>query len=575
MSVEAFARVNSEAARTGGKTFVNPRNAAAGSLRMLNASVTRRRRLDLFAYSAVGELGCRRQQEIRERLRDWNFPVDSRAQVVRGAAGCLEYYGRASDERMRLPFQIDGVVYKVDRLDWQQQLGYVSRAPRWAVARKFPAEEAATVIRNVRFQVGRTNVITPVAELEPVEVGQALVSNATLHNFSHIRELGVGIGSRVIVRRAGDVIPEIAGVVQTAEILEPQSCPACGAPTFRDQGEEALRCSAGRACRAQRKAALLHFVSRRAFDIEGMGEALIEELLGRGGLEDAASLFALDREALLGLDDVAEKAADNLLAALEAAKSTTLARLLHALGIPSVGEVAAEQLAAHFGNLDALMEACADPLASVSGLTAAERGVLREFFLEPGPKKRKKIDEAKAASGQPPPLEQRILDLGIRGIGEPQARALARDFAGVEELERASFDPLRQLDDFGSETVETLRRFFADAANRDLIQRLVSAGVAWPERASVAAADRPYSGRTYVLTGVFPDLARDEASKRLRALGAKVSTSVSSRTTAVIAGANAGGKKLSDAERLSIPLLGEEELKALLSAGEVVDGEPG
>ncbi len=566
MSTEAFARVNAEAVRTGGKTFVNPRNAAAGSLRMLDASVTRRRRLDLFAYSALGEFGCRHQHEIGERLRAWGFPVDSRAQVVRGVAGCFEYYSQASEERRRLPHQIDGVVYKVDRLDWQQRLGFLSRAPRWAVARKFPAEEATSIIRNVRFQVGRTNVITPVAELDPVEVGQALVSNATLHNFSRIRELGVGVGSRVIVRRAGDVIPEIVGAFQTAEIEEPQSCPACGAPTVREQGEEALRCSAGRACRAQRKAALLHFVSRRAFDIEGLGEALVEDLLGRGWIEDAARLFALDREALLQLDDVADKAADNLLAALQASRNTTLPRLIYALGIPAVGEVAAEQLATHFGSLDALIGACADPLAPVSALTEAERAALREFFLEVGPKKRKKIDAAQADPAAP--LAQRIAALAIKNIGETQAEALALHFDGIDKLEKACFDPLRQLDDVGSETAETLRRFFADADNRALIKRLRSAGVSWPERASAAAAEPPYSGRTYVLTGVFSGLARNEAAKQLRALGARVSGSVSSKTTAVVAGANGGARKLGDAERLSIPLLGEEELKALLSAGD-------
>ena len=566
MSIEAFARANAEAMRTGGKTFVNPRNAAAGSLRMLDASVTRRRRLDLFAYSAIGELGCRHQHEIGERLRAWGFPVDRRAQVIRGAASCFEYYRRASDERLRLPYHIDGVVYKVNRLDWQQQLGFLSRAPRWAVARKFPAEEANSIIRNVRFQVGRTNVITPVAELDPVEVGQALVSNATLHNFSRIKELGVGIGSRVIVRRAGDVIPEIIGIVQTTEIEEPQSCPACGAPTLREQGEEALRCSAGRACRAQRKAALLHFVSRRAFDIDGMGEALIEDLLERGGLEDAAGLFALDREALLQLDDVADRAADNLLAALQASKNTTLARLIYSLGIFSVGEVAAERLADHFGNLDALIHACADPLAQISALTEADRTALREFFLEAGPKKRKKIDAAKTDPDQPPPLTERIAALGIKKIGGTQAQALAQHFNSIDGLERASLDPLRQIADIGSETAETLRQFFADADNLALIRRLRSAGVTWPERAFAAVAARPYSGRTYVLTGVFSGLVRGEAAKQLRALGAKVSGSVSAQTTAVIAGANGGGKKLGDAERLSIPLLGEEELKALLSS---------
>ena len=568
MSIEAFARANAEAVRTGGKTFVNPRNAAAGSLRMLDASATRRRRLDLFAYSAIGELGCRHQHEIGERLRAWGFPVNSRSQVAKGAAGCFEYYRRALGERLRLPYHIDGIVFKLNRLDWQQQLGFVSRAPRWAVARKFPAEEATSIIRNIRFQVGRTNVITPVAELDPVEVGQALVSNATLHNFSRVKELGVGIGSRVIVRRAGDVIPEIVGVVQTAEIEEPSICPACGAPTLREQGEEALRCSAGRACRAQRKAALLHFVSRRAFDIDGMGEALIEDLLERGWVEDAASLFTLDREFLLSLDDIADKAADNLLAALQAGKNTTLPRLIYALGIFSVGEVVAERLAAHFGNLDALIAACADPLAQISALAEADRTAMREFFLEAGPKKRKKIDEAKADSGQPPPLAERIAALAIKNIGEPQAQALAQHFDSIEELERASFDPLRHIDDIGSETAETLRRFFADIDNLALIQRLRSAGVIWPEQAFAAATARPYSGRTYVLTGVFSDLVRDEAAKQLRALGAKVSGSVSAKTTAVIAGVNAGGKKLGDAERLSIPVLDEGKLKALLSSGD-------
>jgi DNA ligase (NAD+) len=366
MPVSGFERMNAAAAAKGEKVFVNPRNAAAGSLRQLDPRVTAGRPLDLFFYALGAVEGMplpARHSEVLAALRGFGLRVSPETRRVRGVAGCLAYYAEIGARRGSLPYQIDGVVYKVDDLAAQRALGSVSRAPRWAVAHKFPADEALTVVRDVEFQVGRTGALTPVARLEPVFVGGVTVSNATLHNMDEIDRKGLRVGDTVVVRRAGDVIPEVARVLadrrplDAREIRLPAVCPVCGSAVERDPEGAVARCTGGFRCTAQRKEQLRHFASRRALDVEGLGEKLVEQLVDAGLVHTPADLFRLDRTTLAGLERMGAKSADNLLAALERARSTTLPRFLFALGIREVGEATAAALAGHFGSLEALMAA--------------------------------------------------------------------------------------------------------------------------------------------------------------------------------------------------------------------------
>jgi DNA ligase (NAD+) len=401
----------------------------------------------------------------------------------------VKYYRKLEQQRGSLAFDIDGVVFKVDRLDQQQRLGFVARAPRWAVARKFPAQEELTRVLGIDVQVGRTGAITPVARLEPVFVGGVTVTNATLHNEDEVRRKDVRIGDTVIVRRAGDVIPEVVSVItgrrprKAQEFVMPERCPVCGSDIERVEGEAVARCTGGLYCEAQRKQTIRHFASRRAMDIEGLGDKLVEQLVDLKLVDDVAGLYALDAERLAGLERMGEKSAANLIAALEKSKHTTLDRFLYALGIREVGEATARTLAQAFGDLDALMGASAQELES------------------------------------------------IRDIGPVVAQHIVH--------------------------------FFEQAHNRDVIRRLLKAGISWP--AVKRARRQPLEGNTYVLTGTLGSMTRDQAREQLQALGATVSGSVSGKTTAVIAGEKAGSK-LAKAEKLGIPVLSEHDLLALLGA---------
>ena len=491
-----FQRLNRGLEADGLRGFMNPRNAAAGSLRQLDSRVTARRPLSFFAY-AVGYVEGGRLPDTQSGTLDWlrglGFPVCPEREVLEGVENCLAYYRRLAERRPELDYEIDGLVYKVDDLAAQQLLGDVSRAPRWAIAHKFPAEERTTTLRDVEFSVGRTGALTPVARLEPVLVGGVMVSNATLHNMDEIARKDVRIGDRVIVRRAGDVIPEVVGRVggerppKTRVIEMPARCPECGSHVERPEGEVVARCTGGLVCPAQRREALKHFVSRRAMDIEGFGEKLIEQLVEGDRVHTPAELFALDRETLEGLERVGPKLARNLLDSLEASRATTLGRFIFALGIREVGEVTARNLAAYFGDLDALMQADAETLQAVP--------------------------------------------------------------------------------DVGPIVAEHIANFFAEPHNREVIRALREAGIHWPvpERDAVgdAAANAPLEGNTYVLTGSFEDMTREEARAALEARGAKVTGAVSGRTTAVIAGVDPGSKVVK-AESLGVPVLGPDELNTLL-----------
>ncbi|HEY9199815.1 MAG TPA: NAD-dependent DNA ligase LigA [Gammaproteobacteria bacterium] len=515
-----FERLNERQREAGEKTFVNPRNAAAGSIRQLDPAIAARRPLSFFAYG-LGDVRDwtvpATHSAVLDALMDMGIPVCADRAVVRGAPGLVEFHQRIAAKRDELPFDIDGVVYKVNSLALQQRLGFVTREPRWAVAHKYPAQEQLTVVRDIDIQVGRTGKLTPVAKLEPVFVGGVTVTNATLHNEDEVRRKDVRIGDTVIVRRAGDVIPEVVGVVlerRPADAGRPFDlsrrlkgrCPVCGSAIAREEGEADWRCTAGLFCPAQRKEAIKHFASRRALDIEGLGDKLVDQLVERGLIQDVADLFALDVEALAGLERMGPKSAENLIAALSRSKETSLPRFLHALGIPEVGEATAAALAAHFGTLDALQQAA-------------------EAYAQ-----------AQEATDDP----------------TPAARA-----------RRLKEQPLQQVADVGPEVAARIAAFFAESHNRKVIAKLIAAGVHWPDLEIVPAAAQPLAGKTFVLTGTLEGMTRDEAKSRLQSLGAKVSGSVSKKTDYVVAGAEPGSK-LTKAEELGVPVLDEAGLRALL-----------
>lgn len=386
-----FEKINEEARRTGGKVFANPRNAAAGSLRQLDPRITAKRPLTFFCYGVGvlegGELPASHSARLQQ-FKFWGLPVSERVKLCRTPEEVLTYYRTVEEERPNLGFDIDGVVIKVDSLALQEQLGFVARAPRWAVAFKFPAQEQMTFVRDVEFQVGRTGAITPVARLEPVHVAGVLVSNATLHNADEIERLGLRIGDKVVIRRAGDVIPQVVNVVlserpeETREIVFPTHCPVCNSEVERVEGEVVTRCTGGLICGAQRKEALKHFVSRRALDVDGMGDKIIDQLVEKEYVHTPADLFQLTAGKLTGLDRMGPKSAQNVVNALEKSKETTFARFLYALGIREVGEATAAGLAAHFGTIEALEQASIDDLQKVPDVGIVVATHVRNFFAE-------------------------------------------------------------------------------------------------------------------------------------------------------------------------------------------------
>lgn len=386
-----FEKINAEARRTGGKIFANPRNAAAGSLRQLDPRITAKRPLTFFCYGVGllegGTLPDSHYQRLQQ-FKAWGLPVSDRVKLCHTSDEVLDFYHQVEADRPELGFDIDGVVIKVDALPLQETLGFVARAPRWAVAFKFPAQEEITQVRDVEFQVGRTGAITPVARLEPVQVAGVLVSNATLHNADEIARLGLRIGDRVIIRRAGDVIPQVVGVVtserpdNTQPVTFPAQCPVCGSDIERVEGEAVARCTGGLICGAQRKESLKHFVSRRALDVDGMGDKIIDQLVEKEYVHTPADLFSLTPGILTGLDRMGPKSAQNVVAALQKARETTFARFLYALGIREVGEATAAGLAAHFGTLEALMAASIEELQQVPDVGIVVATHVFNFFEE-------------------------------------------------------------------------------------------------------------------------------------------------------------------------------------------------
>jgi DNA ligase (NAD+) len=493
MPIARFERMNEAARERGEKVFVNPRNAAAGSLRQLDPRITAARPLSAFFYGlgvVEGAILPSRQSELLQLLRQLGLPVSPDAQLVHGVSGCLEYYRRLGERRAALPYQIDGVVYKLESRADQQRLGFVSRAPRWAIAHKFPADEAFTVVRDIGFQVGRTGALTPVARLEPVFVSGVTVSNVTLHNIDEVRRKDVRVGDTVVVRRAGDVIPEVVSVVldkrpaDTVEVQLPARCPVCGSQVLRVEGEAVARCTGGFTCRAQRQEALRHFASRRALDIEGLGDKLVEQLVEHDMVRSPADIYALTLGQLAELERMGEKSAANLLASIERSRRTTLPRLLYALG--------------------------------------------------------------------------------IREVGEATALALAQHFRTLERLMGADVTAIQQVLDIGPVVAAHVAAFFASEDHRHVIRSLRDKGVTWPEMpAAPAAATEPLAGRTFVITGTLGRLTREAAQEALVARGAKVSGSVSKKTSFVVAGSDPGSK-LAKAQGLGVPVIDEEQLLELL-----------
>ncbi|MEE4293172.1 MAG: NAD-dependent DNA ligase LigA [Xanthomonadales bacterium] len=489
MPLAGFRAYNAKARDDGLKELVNPRNGAAGSLRQLDPRITATRPLAFYAYGAIGAALPGSHYEQLQLLREWGFPVNPEIRRVRDADGCLEYYRSMGEKRDGLAYEIDGVVFKVELRELQETLGFVSRAPRWAVAQKFPAQEEMTRLLGIDIQVGRTGALTPVARLEPVFVGGVTVTNATLHNLDEIRRKDVRVGDWVVVRRAGDVIPEVARVVteRRAGELEPfdmpEACPACGSAVEREEGEAVFRCTGGLVCPAQRVRSIRHFASRKAMDIEGLGDKLVDQLVEAGMVHSIADLYRLDRDQLAGLERMGEKSADNLLNELERSKQPALGRLLYALGIREVGEVTAASLARHFGSLEKI--------------TAAE----------------------------------------------------------VEELV--------EVPDVGPVVAGHVHAFFREPHNREILAELERAGLRWQAEV-VNEGEQPLAGQTWVLTGAL-SMPRARAKGLLESLGARVTGSVSAKTTVLLAG-EAAGSKLTRAEKLGVEVIDEDAFTALMES---------
>ncbi len=499
MRRDDFEALNEAQRNKGEKTYVNPRNTAAGAVRQLDPSITASRKLSFFAYGLGDVQGWTvpaSHAGLLDAMAAMGLPVDARRRVVQGADGLVAFHAEIAAARDALPFDIDGVVYKVNSRALQQQLGFVSREPRWAVAHKYPAQEQMTLLRGIDIQVGRTGKLTPVAKLEPVFVGGTTVSNATLHNEDEARRKDVRIGDTVIVRRAGDVIPEVVGVVldkRPADVGEPfdlykrlgGQCPVCGSQIVREEDEVDWRCSGGISCPAQRKQAVLHFAQRRALDIEHLGDKIVDQLVEAGVIRTLPDLYKLGVASLAQLERMADKSAANLVAAIDKSKQTTLARFVYGLGIRHVGETTAKDLARHFGALDRLMD--------------------------------------------------------------------------------ASVVQLLEAPDVGPVVAQSIRTFFDQPHNREVVEQLRAAGVNWAEHDGEAdTTPKPLAGKTFVLTGSLPTLEREDAKALIEAAGGKVSGSVSKKTHYVVAG-EAAGSKLDKARELNVEVIDEAALKALLA----------
>ncbi|OED38301.1 hypothetical protein AB833_20325 [Chromatiales bacterium (ex Bugula neritina AB1)] len=575
----SFEALNEEQRKKNDKVFVNPRNAAAGSLRLLDSSITAGRPLKLIAYSiglteVEGELPDNHWDTL-QWLASMGVPIGQDSALLNGIECCQQYYDDILDRRQSLSFEIDGVVFKVNHFTLQNALGFVARGPRWAIAHKFPAEEATTRLLAVDFQVGRTGALTPVARLEPVFVGGAVVSNATLHNMDEVERKGVKVGDTVIVRRAGDVIPEVVGAIESerpsnAETISlPDRCPVCDSAVIVSDDAAVAKCSGGLICSAQRREALKHFVSRRAMNIDGLGEKLIDQLLQRKLVSRPSDLYHLTREQLLELDLVADKTADNLLASIENSKETTLGKFLYALGIPEVGEVTARQLASHFGGIEGLAGANVEYFVprGIEGIGEVRANTIANYLREatdlPSVIKRNSTDPAAIQA------LKSWMQTSIPKIKQQEIDKILEKYPTTEALQQIQSTEIQsrggsRVEGVGETMAELIVGFFASPQNTDEISRLQAVGVHWTDRHVESSSDDSLSGNTYVITGKFADIKRDDIAAALQARGASVTGSVSKKTTALVCGESAGSK-LTKAEALGIPIIDEAGLQELIS----------
>lgn len=581
---DAFAAFNAEAEAEGRRTYANPRNFAAGSLRQKDAAITARRPLNFFAY-AWGEHStdfAETQWEALQRLKAWGFPVNERSRRVEGAEGLISVYRELERDRATLGYDIDGVVYKIDRLDWQRRLGFVARSPRWAIAHKFPAQQATTILEGIDIQVGRTGSLTPVARLHPVTVGGVVVRNATLHNEDEIQRLDVRIGDTVRLQRAGDVIPQILGVVHdlrpadAAPYVFPDRCPVCGSEAVREGDEVKRRCTGGLICDAQIVERLKHFVGRRAFDIEGLGEKQLVAFHSRGWIREPADIFRLARDEaklaeLADEDGYGETSIRNLVAGIDARRVISLDRFLFGLGIREIGEQTSIVLARAFESWSQLKAACLEaaagvPSAAWTQLAAAHAVSPRVLTLM-----------AEAAPPAADPWPEATMDMKISqafpGMAAPARRSLAAmvdDWSGLVQLARVAREegPSDMLNQIGGVTgvgpvaALALAHFFHEPHNLEVVAAL-EAELTEIIDAERPRADTPVAGKTVVFTGALERFTRDEAKARAESLGAKVSGSVSKKTDYLVAGPGAGSK-LKDAEKHGVQVLTEEEWLALI-----------
>ncbi|POD68356.1 NAD-dependent DNA ligase LigA [Pseudomonas syringae group genomosp. 3] len=604
MSKAGFERLNASQLEVGGKTFANPRNAAAGSLRQLDSKITANRPLEFCCYG-LGQTSAEIADThigVLETLKKWGMPVSRELKLADGVEECLAYYRDIGERRLSLTYEIDGVVFKVNNLAAQRELGFRAREPRWAIAHKFPAMEELTELLDVEFQVGRTGAVTPVARLKPVKVAGVMVANATLHNMDEVARLGLMIGDTVIIRRAGDVIPQVVQVVverrpETAKPVEvPQSCPVCGSHVERTQlvkrskGKETVtegavyRCVGRLACGAQLKQAIIHYVSRRAMDIEGLGDKTIEQLVDEKLIGSPADLYKLKYEQIIDLEGFAEISSNKLLKAIADSRQPTLARFIYALGIPDVGEETAKVLARSLASLDRVKQALPEVLTYLPDVGLEVAYEIHSFFEDEH--NRNVIDallgecglqlqdqgELGAEFAASTTLEGLIDKLHIPSVGPGAAQKLADRFGTLEAVISADWLDMRQT--LPEKQAKSVRDFFDDNANaeraRAIEAQLKDFGMHWrSEKKTVEGL--PLAGQTWVLTGSLERMSRDVAKEKLESLGAKVSGSVSAKTHTVVAGPGAGSK-LTKANELGLTVLDEEALlKRLTELGVAVD----
>lgn len=596
MSKAGFDRLNAAQAESGGKTFANPRNAAAGSLRQLDSKITASRPLEFCCYGLgqVSETIGDSHIGILEQLKAWGLPISRELKHAAGIEECLAYYRDIGARRNDLPYEIDGVVFKVNNLASQRELGFRAREPRWAIAHKFPAMEELTEVLDVEFQVGRTGAVTPVARLKPVKVAGVTVSNATLHNMDEIARLGLRIGDTVIIRRAGDVIPQVMQVVlerrpeDARPVQVPSQCPVCGSQVERTQlvkrskGKETTsegavyRCVGRLACAAQLKQAIIHYVSRRAMDIDGLGEKSVEQLVDEGLIRSPADLYSLKFEQIVELEGFAEVSSNKLLEAIENSKRPSLARFIYALGIPDVGEETAKVLARSLGSLARVQQALPQVLTYLPDIGLEVAHEIHNFFED---QHNRDVIQQLLASGMQlqeegelaaefaasTTLAGMIAKLDIASVGPTGAEKLVAKLGSLDQIIQADGIDLRQA--LNSKQADAVREFFKSEANQQLARaieaQLQAFGMHWASEKKVVEG-LPLAGQTWVLTGSLERMSRDIAKDKLESLGAKVAGSVSGKTHCVVAGPGAGSK-LAKASELGVKVLDEDAFIAFLA----------